>query len=257
MTKTLLIYDRPVALNRERHRHVHVAQGSLDMRFASGTNSFLLAATELADAAVNYPSVFVGQPEGPFTLAVLVGLSDGVNLFVDAQGHWEPDTYVPAFVRRYPFVLAQSEAGSDDSLSVCIDEAFAGLSGLGSEAPAPGSQPLFTPEGNNSPFLDSAVGYLEQFNMQMKRTRAFATELADFGLLQKQVVEVKRAGKTAALEGLYVVSEERLNNLKANQIKRLAEKGYLGWVYAHLLSLRRVQHLASMEDLRESLSASG
>lgn len=259
MTKTLLIYERPTALNRERHRHAHLNTLTQDMRFAASSNSFLLAATELADAAMHYPTVFIGPAEGPFTLAVLVGLQDGQNSHIDANGHWQEGRYVPAFVRRYPFVLAQTEdtpeggnrAAEDDDLTVCIDEASPALSGVGDLAPAPGATPLFTPEGTNAPLLDSAVHFLEQFNAQMRRTREFATELHNFGLLQKQVIEVKKGDKTMALDGLYVVVESRITELKANQIKRLAEKGYLGWVYAHLLSMRNVQRLASLEDRPE------
>ena len=247
MTKTLLIYERPVALNRERHRYVHLDTQLQTMHFAKTSNSFLLAATELSDAAMHYPSVFIGRPEGPFTLAVLVGLQDQQNLFVGDDGRWMPGTYIPAFVRRYPFVLAQADEDSDADLSVCVDESYPGFSGWQGQAPAPDSQPLFTAEGENAPLLGNAIHFLEQFNAQMKWTRAFAAELADFGLLQKQVIEIKRGRDTQAIDGLFVVDEKRLVQLKANQIKRLAEKQYLGWIYAHLLSLRHIKTLAARQ----------
>jgi hypothetical protein len=247
MTKTLLIYDRPVSLNRERHRHLHIDPNVQSMAFAKNSNSFLLAATELADAAMHYPTVFVGQPDGPFTLAVLVGLHDQQNLFIGDDGRWAAGAYVPAFVRRYPFVLAQADDDSDADLSVCVDEAHTGFSGWAGQAPAPGAVPLFSADGSNSPMLVGAVTFLEQFNAQMKRTREFAALLADFGLLQKRVIEIKRGKDVQALDGLYVVSEERIAELKANQIKRLVEKQFMGWIYAHLLSLRHVQVLADKQ----------
>lgn len=247
MTKTLLIYDRPAILSRDRHRHAHLNTALNDMRFAAASNSFLLAATELNDAALHYPTVFVGPEGGPYTLAVLVGLRDGQNLFVDAEGHWEQGAYIPAFVRRYPFVLAQDDKAPGGEFDVCIDENHRGFSGLEGSAPAPGSQPLFLPDGSNAPLLDAAIGYLTQFNAEMKRTRDFAAELDAFGLLEKKHIEVRRGSDTAALEGFRVVSEPRIAQLKANQIKRLVEKGYLALAYAHILSMRQVQRLAARE----------
>ena len=99
----MLFYETPVALNRERHRHLKLAPATGKFPFAQRTNSVLLAATELADAATSYPVVFVGSGGGAYALAAIVGLSDQQNLFLDADGNWAPDAYIPAFVRRYPF----------------------------------------------------------------------------------------------------------------------------------------------------------
>lgn len=247
MTKTLLIYDRPAILSRDRHRHVHLDTSLNDMRYASTSNSFLLAATELPDAALHYPTVFIGPEGGPYTLAVLVGLRDGQNLFVGSEGHWEQGAYIPAFVRRYPFVLSQDDNSPGGEFDVCIDENHRGFSGLDGSPPAPNGQPLFLTDGTNAPLLDAAINYLKQFNAEMKRTRDFAAELDGFGLLEKRHIEVRREGNTSAVEGFRVVSEPRIAELKANQIKRLAEKGYLALAYAHILSMRQVQRLAARE----------
>ncbi len=247
MTKTLLIYDRPAMLSRDAHRHAHLDTSLSDMRFAATSNSFLLAAAELYDAAAHYPTVFIGPEGGPYTLAVLVGLRDGQNLFIDAEGRWDKNAYIPAFVRRYPFVLAQDDNPEDDGFQVCIDETHRGFSGLDGSAPSPKGLPLFLPDGTNAPLLDSAITYLQQFNAEMKRTRAFAEELNNFGLLEKRHIQVKRPDGNAALEGFRVVAEERIAELKANQIKRLAEKGYLSLAYAHIMSMRQIQRLAARE----------
>src|SRR4051812_28210580 len=121
----MLFYERAIALNRERHQKLRIEPAQNHFAFAAKTNAMLLASTELAEAARDYPIVFVGQEGGPFSLAALVGLRNNENLLVDKSGMWETGTYVPAFARRYPFVLAE---GDDQSvLTVCVDETYTGL----------------------------------------------------------------------------------------------------------------------------------
>ncbi|RYF25696.1 MAG: SapC family protein, partial [Comamonadaceae bacterium] len=120
----LLFYERAIALNRERHQKLKIQLKANHFAFAKKTNSVLIAGSEFAEAAREYPIVFVGNEGGPFTLAALVGLNDKDNVLVNDNGSWEPDTYIPAFIRRYPFVLAGSEGA--ESLTVCVDEAYAG-----------------------------------------------------------------------------------------------------------------------------------
>src|SRR3546814_17461453 len=55
-------------------------------------------------------------------------LRQNENLFVDASGQWAPDTYIPAFVRRYLFVLAEKPAAKEgDDFTVFLDEQYEGF----------------------------------------------------------------------------------------------------------------------------------
>ncbi|HEX8412303.1 MAG TPA: SapC family protein, partial [Sphingomicrobium sp.] len=66
-----------------------------------------------------YPIVFsVGDNPVPL---VLMGLNEGVNVFLDEDGVLiDKDVYVPAYLRRYPFLLARVRPDSDE-LSLCVD----------------------------------------------------------------------------------------------------------------------------------------
>jgi hypothetical protein len=66
-----------------------------------------------------------------------------LNSFVGDSGQWRSNTYVPAFIRRYPFVLAQSD---NDEFKVCFDEAYAGWN-------EEEGRELFAESGENSPYL--------------------------------------------------------------------------------------------------------
>ncbi|MDO8299945.1 SapC family protein [Lacisediminimonas sp.] len=238
----MIFYERAIPLNRERHQSLKVLHKQNDFGFAAKTNSLLLAGSELAEAARDYPVVFVGNAEGPFTLAALVGLESNRNLFVDAQGNWSANTYLPAFARRYPFVLAGVD-GSDD-LTVCIDEASPWLGAVEGEA-------LFDAAGKETPYLNSVLDFLRLFHNEMTRTRAFGSKLQELGLLVPKVISVDREGQKQQLEGLWVVDETRLAGLSDEQGLSLLRSGYLGWIYAHLLSLGNVARLArKMDELR-------
>ena len=245
----MLFYERAIALNRERHQKLRLEPTPNHFAFSAKTNAMLLASTELAEAARDYPIVFVGQEGGPFTLAALVGLRNNENLLVDAAGKWEPGTYVPAFARRYPFVLAE---GDDKSiLTVCVDETYGGLNEERGEA-------LFDTEGKETAYLTRVLDFLRAFHADMTRTRDFAQRLHELGLLSSKVVtiEQQRAGQPErqVLEGLWIVDEEKLRAIDDARIVELFRNGYMGWVYAHLLSLGNVRRLAARLDRASRLA---
>jgi hypothetical protein len=235
---TMIFYETPVALNRDRHRGLKLDRQAGRYDFARSTNSVLLAGTELAEASKDYPVVFVGKEGGDYTLAALVGLRDRENLFIDESGEWLRGRYLPAFVRRYPFVLAEGEGESN--LTVCIDESFAGLGESRGE-------PLFDAEGKETPLLAGSVEFLRLFHAEMNRTRAFGARLSELGLLQPKTIRVQRDGKQEVLDGFFVVDEKKLQALGDSDALGLYRNGFLSWVYSHLHSLGNVERLALMQ----------
>jgi hypothetical protein len=247
----LLLYRRPVALQPERHAGVRLHLPAHRFAFASQCNSFLLAATEVWDASRDYPVLFIGRSGADFTLAALLGLKDQQNLFVGPDGAWRPSTYIPAFVRRYPFVLAEADASSGqapDSFTVCIDEDYAGLIRNAEEGTKDVTEPLFTPDGAQSPYLAQIVEFLRQYHEEMRRTRLLATRIAEMGLLAHRVVEIVRSGNKTLVDGFWAVDEAKLAGLSGQSIRELMKTGAMSLIYAHLHSLRRVSALAALWD---------
>lgn len=244
---SMIFYERALALNRERHQQLKIQLKANHFSFARKTNSVLIAGSELAEAARDYPLVFIGSEEGVFTLAALVGLNDKENILVDAEGRWEANTYIPAFIRRYPFVLAGSD--NSEALTVCVDEAY---SGIGVEQ----GEPLFNADGSETTYLKGVIEFLVRFHGEMKRTNAFAAKVNEMGLLVPKVVTFERDGVKKTLEGAWVVDEVALNALSDDKLLELVKTGYLGWVYAHLMSLGNLQRLARrMDAARQALAA--
>lgn len=243
--KQLLIYDRPVVLNRARHRDLRIAPTGGDYHFAAALNSLPLAASEFARAACDHPILFAGSDAANVVPAALLGLRAGENLAVDAEGRWQEDAYVPAFLRRYPFVLAEKPAeGDGEDFHVCLDEAYPGLGQQDGE-------PLFDDSGANTPLLEGAVRFLQEYQVHLKRTRELTTRLHALGLLVPKVVQVQPAsGDAFSLDGLFVVDETRLRTLKGRALQDLLRSGDLGWIHVHLMSLVNVERLCRRLDVR-------
>ncbi|MET0320103.1 MAG: SapC family protein [Duganella sp.] len=236
----MIFYQKPVALNRERHRNLKLAAATGDFSFSQHTNSLLIAATELVDAAMRYPVVFVGQPGGPYALAAMVGLSEQKNLFLKADGSWEADCYIPAFARRYPFVLAEGQ-GATDELTVCVDEAFSGLNEEHGEA-------LFDAEGRETPMLQGAVDFLRLYHAEMQQTHLFTQRLAALDVLVPKTVEVESNGKKQVVDGFFIIDAARLQALDDAALVQLVRSGDMQLIDAHLFSLKQITSLAIRID---------
>lgn len=249
--KQLLIYERPMQLNRVAHKDLRIRATQGDFQFASHLNSVPLACSEFARAACHYPVVFAGNSPDAVVPAVLLGLQPKQNLMVDEAGQWQEDAYVPAFLRRYPFVLAEKE-GQDQDFTVCLDAAFKGLVEDGADG-----EPLFDADGQDTPLLANALKFLQEYQVHLARTRAFSSKLAKLDLLQLKQVRVQPvSGEPFTLDGFFVVDEQKLRELKGKALRELASSGDLGWIYAHLLSLVNVERLTRRLDTRPAVAAS-
>ena len=141
-------YERPVLLDRDKHRMLRVKPTS-SFAFARKANSLYLAGVEFNEACKEYAIVFTRGAHQKIMPVAMLGLRSRENLFVDPSERWT-GTYVPAFVRRYPFVLAELPG---QGLGACIDEAYGGLDDKEGEA-------LFDAKGGNTPFLQNALDFL-------------------------------------------------------------------------------------------------
>lgn len=249
MTK-LVFYENPVAVDRNTHKNLRIKLQAGDCSFAAHTNSVFLAAREFGLAAIHHPIVFVGdQEKGAMVAAALLGLRDAENLHVDANGRWDAEVYAPAFVRRYPFVLA--EDGQDEQLTVCVDSAFSGLNESEGEA-------LFDAQGQETPYLKGVIDFMRQYRREMLLCNKLVRELFDAGLLVARAIDVEMpGGQKRKLDGFMVVDEEKLNRLDHEQIGKLHASGALPLAYAHLVSISNLSRLVGRLSERLRLQSQG
>lgn len=222
----LLFYQKPVPLNKTDHKNKKINPAGRTFSFAAGTNSVIIAGVEFSEVAKEYPIVFAQAGESVVPVALL-GLRNEENLYVNDQGNWDA-RYVPAFVRRYPFVLA--ETGQDGQRVVCIDEAYEGFNDTEGEA-------LFDGE-ETTPILKQAIDFLEEYQKQYQRTEAFVQRLKENDLLMELNAKVDMVdGQQFGLSGLLAVDERKLLQMADDKALQFFRSGELSWVYCHLMSL--------------------
>jgi SapC len=231
-----LFYTNPIALNSETHRNLKIKPSSEGLKFSGNTNSVLLAGVEFPEACKHFPIVFAKVAEQQVLPVALLGFRDLENLFVDASGQWT-SAYVPAYVRRYPFVLGK--AGTGEQLAVCIDESYPGFG-------ADEGQPLFNDEGEPTEYLKGVLAFLQDYQAQLERTDKFLQALRECDLLVEVAANVNLAGgESVSLAGLMMVDERKLQALPEEQILRLFRSGDLAWVFSHLISLSNFNRMPS------------
>lgn len=189
-----------------------------------------LTSDEFASASRFYPIVF-SAGDNPVPLA-LMGLNEGVNTFVDTDGKLKNPVYVPAYIRRYPFLLARLRPDSDE-LSLCFDPSADAI-GQFDEGDA-----LFE-DGKPSDATNAILQFCQQFEEAGQRTGLFVEELKKADLLMDGEVAIQPEGsdKPFVYRGFQMVDEAKLRDLRGDVLRKMMQNGMLPLIFAHLFSLQ-------------------
>jgi hypothetical protein len=211
-----------------------------DYNFSRTVNAVPLVASEFAEAAAEYAIIFTGEPPALMP-AVVLGARDNENLYLTPEGTWRA-RYVPAFIRRYPFVFS----GGPETYTLCVDEAFQGLNYRGQ------GRPLFTEEGKPTPYVESVLGFLREYTTQAARTQAFCQKLVELKLLEPmQASFTLTAGATMSLKGFMAVDRKKLVGLSGEALVDLVKTDALELLYLHLQSMRNFSTVKDRLDQTE------
>ncbi len=228
MHKQLLIYETAVPITPARHGR-HSVEAGRSFGFSAGVNAVPLMAVEILRAATEYAVVFTEMGDGCMPAAVL-GVDGDQNLYLDPDGQWNA-RYVPAFIRRYPFVFASS--ADSQTLTLCVDEAYPGLNTEGR------GERLFDDDARPTSYVDRVLDFLKDYQAHFVRTQAFGKRLKDSGLLEPMTARVKTPdGGNHSLTGFLAVSRSKLRELPPEQLASLARTDELELLYLHLYSMR-------------------
>ncbi|NML48050.1 SapC family protein [Ramlibacter sp. G-1-2-2] len=230
MAKQLMIYESAVPVQYSRHGKWSVDAGA-DFGFSRTVNSVPLTAVEFLAAASEYVIIFAGTGD-VVTPAVLLGMRDEENLYLSGDGGWKA-RYVPAFLRRYPFVFASRDEGK--SFTLCIDESFPGFKQDGA------GKALFDEPQKPSEYTQNVLKFLQQYQLEFQRTQDFCRKLKELNLLEPMRAQVSLdSGERIALGGFMAVDRARLKTLSSDKLAELVKSDELELIYAHLLSLRNI-----------------
>ena len=230
-----LLYNGLEPLNRNLHGQFKVRRiGGLDR--VAQTHAIPVTVDEFAMAQRHFPLVFTAG-DNPVPIA-LMGLHEGTNTFFDEKGEVrDPATYIPAYLRRYPFILARMREDSDE-LSLCFDPT-SGAVGEFDEG-----EPLFNGE-EPSDATKAILQFCEQFEQAGHRTQAFMNELKESGLLMDGEVAIQPEGadQPFTYRGFQMVDEEKFQNLRGDELRKLNQNGGLALIMAHLFSLSVIREI--------------
>lgn len=222
------MYKQLVAFNAESHPDLRIAP-TTDYRFVADQMYVPIVYAEMTDAAREYPIVFLDDSDGVF---VLTGTQSGVNAYVTDTGAWRA-AYVPALLQSYPLVLVP-DPKKMGSFVLVADMASAQIN-------SPEGDSLFI-QGQPSLLLQQRLQLLESTKQAELLTQQFVQRLRQLDLLVQQAIRIERDNQVSQLTGIWIVDENKLNNLPDSEFSQLRKQGVLPFIYAHLLSLANLRN---------------
>lgn len=228
-----LFYTQPTPLDAKKHAKLGLKKG-FGFGFTKEVNAVPINLVEMPQICHFYPIAF--SPDGNATPVAILGLRDNENLFVNKDGSWLEASYVPAYIRRYPFIFSEIP-GHSAQLSLCVDMTD-DVTGENTD------QPFFDKEGKASPLSANALEFCKSYHSAAQQTLEFSEALAKSGLLVDRAAQIEVAGgKRVNFSGFRIVDEKKLAELSDKDFLEWRKKGWLPFLYAHLFSGGQWQRL--------------
>lgn len=228
------LYQNVIPIDRAQHQDFRI-EPVRDFRFSACLQSVPLVSQEFYEASKEYPIVFVSENEQggvPHLPVALLGLVQGANLFVEENGNWDA-RYIPAFLRRYPFMFVPS---GKDQITFCVDADYAGFNAEHGEV-------LFNADAP-SPALKQAMDFASVYQQQIAQTLQLMAQLREYDLLIQQSLKAELpSGQAYQVQGFWVIDEEKLQKLDPLRVQGMFSSGQLALIYAHLMSISNLGRL--------------
>ncbi|MGK0265850.1 MAG: hypothetical protein ACI82N_000092 [Maricaulis sp.] len=235
LTGTVPLYKNVEPLNRTKHKNYGVKNIAAPYSFLKAWHFVPAIAGEFSIASGSYPIIFLGDKKMP---VLVMGLRQGTNVFVTEDGQFDADHYVPAYVRRYPFVSASNPMDQPSTVCVDVDAPFV--------VKSKSDLPFFDEAGEPTEYINKAVEFVSAFENDAKVTEAFVERLNALDLFEQKSVRVadpNNPDNTITVAEYWGVSEEKFANLPADKLVEMHKNGDLFAISAHLMSLQRWERI--------------
>ncbi len=245
LSGNVMFYTKPEPLNREQHANIGLRRMDRPFGFAAKTQVVPVTVTEFGIASMSFPIIFAGDNHQP--LAVM-GVNGDENMFV-TNGGFEVGVYVPAYIRRYPFVLAND--ATNQQMVVCIDRGAPMIGDLP-------DLPFFDAAGEATEYTQNCIKFCNDYEIEVRRTESFVNLITELDLWETrkathtQMNPDGTAGEAQDIAEFFAVSEDKVKALPDEKIRELLDNGALGQIYAHLMSLIGWDRLIALAIARQN-----
>lgn len=230
-----LFYKAPVPLDSQKHAALGLKK-NFGLSFTKEINAVPINMIEMPQICHFYPIAF--SPDENATPVAILGLRDNENLFLDKKGEWRERAYIPAYVRRYPFIF--SEIPGTDQLTLCLDMDDSVVNDKS-------EQKFFDDEGKPSALSQNALEFCKSYHAAAQQTLEFSQALAKSGLLVERAAEIDLGdGKKINFSGFRIIDEQKLAEMADEDFLAWRSKGWLPFLYAHLFSGAQWQRLTRL-----------
>ncbi len=220
-----LFYSNPTPLDAKKHQGLGLRK-NFGLHFCAHVNAVPINMIEMPQISHYYPIAF--SPDQNATPVALLGVRDNENLFVDDAGQWVEDAYIPAYIRRYPFIF--SEIAGTDQLTLCIDMDDKVVDNNS-------EQKFFDADAKPTLLSQNALEFCKSYHAAAQQTLGFSKALAASGLLVERQAEINiGGGKRLNFSGFRIIDEQKLAEMPEKDFLEWRKNGWLPFLYAHLFS---------------------
>ena len=230
-------------VSKSRHGHQRWKRYE-SYSFAAKDTSAPLVVAEFAKACMAFPIGLVqNETSEGYTPVALLGLVQGQNLFVAANGRWIGG-YVPAAYRGYPFRLGRTPEGQR---LLCVDEG-SGLLVSGDSVTDAKTESFFDEAGQPADAVTKVLGFLSQVDDNREATTTVCDLLEVHKLIEPWPVVIKGPDGDKPLAGLFRVNESAVKALKSKAVTALHKENALMAAYCQILSMQTFPILGQLME---------
>jgi len=234
----------PAPLDAKAHAKMGLKK-NFGFGFTEGINAVPVNLIEMPQICHFYPIAF--SPDGNATPVAILGLRDNENLFLKGDNTWEQNVYIPAYIRRYPFIF--SEMPDTEQLTLCVDM-------NDKIVDEKSDQKFFDGEGKPSDLSNNALEFCKSYHAAAQQTIKFSKALADAGILVDREAQINVGGdKKINFSGFMIIDEKKLADLDDKTFLEFRKEGWLPFIYAHLFSGAQWQNLTRLLNGRMDKAA--
>jgi hypothetical protein len=229
-------------LNNVDHADLTVTHG-YSAAFGDAVNQTLVFPTEYAWVQREYVILIQKDETGGYQSVALLGLDRDENLFLEGDV-WNA-RYIPAMHQRGPFMIGFQDVQVDGQtqrepmIHVDLDHPRIGAEG----------QPVFLPQGGNSPYLTHVMAVLHTIHEGAAMMQPMFAAFDALGLLENTGIEISLSEtEQYTLEDYYVISPARFAALESEALYSLNQAGYLAAAVSIAGSISNAQHLIALKN---------